>query len=52
MGETKWRYELTNVEKSVNELWLRVKYQSIPDNTFLAREIGGVHNLCALHILL
>ena len=28
MGETKWRTEPTDVEKSADELWLGVKYQS------------------------
>ena len=31
MGETKWRSEPTDVEKSADELWLGVKCQSNPE---------------------
>ena len=31
MGDTKWRSEPTDVEKSADELWLGVKCQSNPE---------------------
>jgi len=41
LGETKWRFELTDVEESADELWLGVKCHSNPELAGFPRNALG-----------